>query len=367
MDTTLPRPIRVMIVDDSAVIRLIIEKILKTDDNVSVCGFADSGQKAVDTVNICNPDIILLDIEMPVMDGITAIPHILAKAPHVKIIMCSTLSDRGADISIKALSLGATDCILKPSGAASIQGSGGFHTELLRMINLIGRAAVRRSAPTFQPKTNLATRQAGTSTKPDILAIGSSTGGPNALSVVLKQLGNLSVPIVITQHMPKTFTKMLADHLSKTTPVTCFEGEEGMLLKAGCAYIAPGGYHMVFKKTPEGTVISLDDGPIQNFCKPSVDPMLKSLVKIYDGRILTVILTGMGEDGLGGAQECVDKGGRLIAQDEQTSVVWGMPGAVAKKGLCHAILPLQDIAEKILTIIGKPPLFGSNQPAGGSR
>ena len=339
----LPRPIKVMIVDDSVVIRSIIDKILKTDTNIKVCGYAGSGDKAVESITLCDPDIVLLDIEMPVMDGITAIPLLLKKKPDVRIIMCSTLSDRGADVSIRALSLGATDCILKPSGASSIQGARDFHSELLTMVKTIGESAIGKA--NFTPEVK--TRQISTNHAPKILAIGSSTGGPNALEVVLKDLKNLSVPIVITQHMPKTFTRILAKHLTTVVGLPCFEGEDGMMLKAGCAYIAPGGFHMEFKNTPQGTAIILNDGPMENFCKPSVNPMLRSLGALYGDAVFTVILTGMGEDGLTGAETIVKAGGTVIAQDAATSIVWGMPGAVAEAGLCTAILPLKDIGPRI--------------------
>lgn len=342
MNNNLPAPIRVMIVDDSAVIRSIIDKILKTDDQIEVCGFASSGDQAVHTISICNPDVILLDIEMPVMDGITAIPLLLEKNPNVRIIMCSTLSERGASISVKALSLGATDCILKPSGSAAIQQNGDFHANLLRMVRSIGAGKKRQSTDLSNIKLNPHNSKA----VPKIIAIGSSTGGPNALALLLKDLKDLTVPIVITQHMPKTFTKILADHLTTSTGVKCFEGEENMILQPGHAYIAPGGLHMGFKRSPEGIAITLNDGPMENFCKPAVDPMLRSLSSIYN-EVFTVILTGMGEDGLAGSRKIVEGGGQIIAQDAASSVVWGMPGAVANAGICSAVLPLSEIAFRI--------------------
>lgn len=344
---SLPRPIRVMIVDDSTVIRSIIDRILKSDSQVEICGFATNGEQAVRTIDICNPDIIVLDIEMPVMDGITAIPLLLRKKPNVRILMCSTLSERGADISIRALSLGATDCILKPTGSAAVQQSGNFQEELRRIVRQLGESALK--SPASQP---VAVRKTTAGFAPQILAIGSSTGGPNALATILPKLKGFPLPIVITQHMPQTFTKILANHLSQVSGIDCREGENGMALRPGCVYVAPGGYHMTFRKTTENVEIRLNDGPMENFCKPSVNPMLRSLCDIYGQHILLTILTGMGEDGLAGARQVVEKGGRVIAQDAATSVVWGMPGAVANAGLCSAVLPLAEIPTRITQICG---------------
>ena len=344
VQTISSRKIRVMIVDDSAVIRAILDKMLKDDDNIVVCGYAGDGVQAVKNISLCKPDIILLDIEMPVMDGLTAIPHLLKEKPDVKILMCSTLSERGADTSIKALSLGAADCILKPSGATAIKENGDFHTNLLRIVSTIGQSNIKKTtAP-----TTVTLREGIISQPPSVVAIGSSTGGPNALATVLSGLKNLPVPIVITQHMPKTFTRILAAHLAQTTGVNCIEAEEGTILQPECAYIAPGGFHMVFRRDTQGIKVHLDDGPTENFCKPAVDPMLRSLVNIYGDKILDVILTGMGDDGLEASRQVVSSGGQVIAQDAETSVVWGMPRAVANAGLCSAVLPLDEIASYIV-------------------
>lgn len=341
--TNFSKKIRVMIVDDSAVIRSIIEKILREDDTIEVCGYASNGQQAVDSLLVCNPDIVLLDIEMPIMDGITAIPHLLSKKKDVRIIMCSTLSERGAQISIKAMSLGAADCILKPTGSGNIQESRDFHTKLLQLVKQVGNNVSRL----VSVETTAITRRSKPNVMPKIVAIGSSTGGPNALEVVLKSLEKINLPIVITQHIPPSFTKIMAAHLTKCTGFECLEAEEGMILKAGTVYLAPGGYHMNFVKRGENVSVVLDDGPLENFCKPAVDSMLRSLISIYKHQILMVMLTGMGEDGYRESKQLVDAGGILIAQDKDTSVVWGMPGAVAKAGICNDILPLSNIGPTI--------------------
>lgn len=335
----LPRPIRVMIVDDAAIIRSVIEKFLKSCEDIDVCGFASNGEQAVQTVGVCNPDVVLLDIEMPIMDGITAIPLLLEKKPDLRILMCSTLSERGADISLKALSLGATDCILKPSGGDALRGDG-FAQDLIKMVRGLGASSLRPA----HAQSSVVTRAVSSSLAPQVIAIGSSTGGPQALPELLKNLQGLPVPIVVTQHMPKTFTAVLAKHLSDSTNIPCAEGENGAVLEAGKVYIAPGGYHMTFKQENDKTRIVLDTGPMENFCKPSVDPMIRSLLPIYKSRILFIMLTGMGDDGLSGVHQLADAKAHIIAQDEESSVVWGMPGAIANAGLCNAVLPLGEIA-----------------------
>lgn len=357
--------IRVMIVDDSAVIRAVITRTLTPEQGIEVVGTAPNGDLAVKAIARLQPDIVVLDIEMPVMDGLTALPLLLKEKPDVRVLICSTLSARGADVTMKALALGATDSILKPGGE-SISSAADFQRDLVRVIRVLGRPR-KKYAPTN--RTNGADATAGTAKKlypqatitlrphkaplpPKILAIGSSTGGPKALMDMLKGLKNFPLPIVITQHMPKTFTAMLAQHIEQNCGIPCFEGAEGMVLKPGSAYVAPGGLHMIFQKGPgEYPAIHLDSGPPENFCRPSVDVMLRSLVDIYGSRILTVILTGMGSDGLEGCRKVVDNGGNVIAQDEETSIVWGMPGAVATAGLCSAVQPLSQLDVTIKKLV----------------
>ncbi|MCB9989986.1 MAG: chemotaxis response regulator protein-glutamate methylesterase [Rhodospirillales bacterium] len=339
-----------MVVDDSAAIRAIVKRILSESPDIEICGTALHGAQAIESVARLAPDVIVLDIEMPVMDGITALPKILEQKKDVKIIMCSTLSDRGADISIKALSMGAADCILKPTGATAIQADVGFGQSLIRMVLSLGTAHIKKVSGVQPERQPIQYRPAPAKIQPRILAIGSSTGGPNALIKVLSGLKGIKVPIVITQHMPEKFTKILAEQLSKNTGLPCVEAEEGMSLQPGNAYVAPGGYHMLLKKSGLTTAVHLDKGPLENFCRPSVDPMLRSLIPIYGSHIFVTILTGMGNDGLAGCQDIVKNGGHVIAQDEATSVVWGMPGAVAKAGICTAVLPDANIAGHIMNV-----------------
>lgn len=337
---------RVLIVDDSAVMRSVISRTLSASSDIEVVGKVENGEIAVNSIKSLDPDIVILDIEMPVMDGITALPLILKEKPSVKVLICSTLSARGADISVRALSLGATECILKP-GSDTIISAKDFQDSLLRLVRTLAFKDVSKSAVVHKPKFTL--QKKVSVLPPKILAIGSSTGGPKALMDLMVDLKNLPVPIVITQHMPKNFTAMLAKHITDQTGIPTQEGAPGMLLKAGCAYVAPGGYHMTLHKVNENVIIRLNEDPPENYCRPSVNPMLRSLIPIYGDRILAVILTGMGCDGSQACADVANRGGRVIAQDEATSVVWGMPGAVANAGLCSAVLPINEIHAAIKT------------------
>jgi len=288
-----------------------------------------------------------------------------------------TLTEKNADISLKALEAGAADYIPKPTSTSQIAGASTFRQDLLEKIKILGATARRDSgrplpitttrtiqAPGNAPgETNalnsiyskpIALRQGTNAQSPEILAIGSSTGGPQALRELFKSLKpTIGVPIVITQHMPATFTRILAEHISKATGWTCTEALEGEGLKPNHAYIAPGDYHMEIVGTPTGPCFRMNQNPPVNFCRPAVDPMLKSVVKLFGSRVLAAILAGMGNDGLEGSKEVIDAGGTLIAQDEASSVVWGMPGAVATAGFCSAILPLPQIGGHIMRFVGK--------------
>lgn len=366
-------PIQVMLVDDSAVVRGLIGRILETDNTIKIVASVANGEQGVTSAAKHHPDIVILDIEMPVMDGITALPKILAASPGVKVVMCSTLSTRNAEITLKALELGATECIAKPTNnSTGIYGEGDFKADVLRVVKALGRrkdapAKICPATPTsssmyaggqnaaLKTKTAFEFRPApaGENFRPQLLAIGSSTGGPQALFKVISHFKNFDVPIIITQHMPATFTKILAQHIQHHTGVETVEAENGMLVEKGKAYVAAGGYHMTFEKTGTKIAIKLDSGPPENFCKPSVDPMLRSAIDVWGPKFLTVILTGMGHDGLEGCKRVTEGGGRVVAQDQETSVVWGMPGAVAVGGLCAAVLPLQDIGPYVRQAFGK--------------
>ncbi|NKB50041.1 MAG: chemotaxis-specific protein-glutamate methyltransferase CheB [Alphaproteobacteria bacterium] len=353
-----------MVVDDSAVVRGLTRRFLEENPNIQVVTTASNGQNAVDAMGKFEIDVIVLDIEMPVMDGITAIPLILAEKPTVKIVMSSTLTEANATISLNALSAGASDYVAKPTSGSEIHGADDFKRELITKVLALGGTANptmaaeqkqatpgRNAAPSFkvQPGQPISLHKQS-SVPPRAIAIGSSTGGPQALHTVLVDLDKtLPHPIFITQHMPATFTQILADHLARDTGRIVHEAKDGQQVNAGEVYVAPGDYHMLIVGQGDDLSIKLTQTERENYCRPSVEPMLRSLIEIFESALLTVILTGMGHDGLGGCQACVDKGGTVIAQDEASSVVWGMPGAVATAGVCAAVKPLDNIAQAVNT------------------
>ncbi len=352
-------PIRVLVIDDSAVIRTVITRALSAQPDIEIVGTASNGDLGVKSIAKLAPDVVVLDIEMPVMDGLTALPLILKEKPGVRVLMCSTLSARGADVSIRALALGAAECVLKPGGEAIVSAHD-FQAELLRVVRSIApRLRKKTTAGLTQPshpRPAIPLRPKQALLPPKIVAIGSSTGGPKALMEIMGHFKDIAVPIVVTQHMPATFTALLAQHITQNCGLPCKEGAEHETIKPGNVYVAPGGFHMTFKKSADSTFIHLTQDPPENFCRPSVNPMLRSLLPIYGGRILFVMLTGMGNDGSQACADLVAQGGTVIAQDEATSVVWGMPGAVATAGLCSAVLPLQDIPAWVRSAVRGLPL-----------
>lgn len=359
--------IQVMVVDDSAVVRGLIVRMLEADPAIHVAASVGNGQLAVNNLGRHPVDVVILDIEMPVMDGLTALPKLLEVDPSLKVIMASTLTLRNAEISIRALEAGAADYVPKPSSARDISGEGDFRRELVEKVKTLGAARQRQpqrpgvarpAAPSrpaapaapakpAAPQAPISLRSPGTN-KPDILAIGSSTGGPQALFALLKDIkGGMKLPIVITQHMPPTFTTILAEHINRMTGWTCKEAADGDVISPDQIYLAPGDYHMQIEAKGTQRVIRLNQNPPENFCRPAVDPMFRSLAQTYSGRILAVILTGMGSDGAKGGKAIIDAGGTVIAQDEASSVVWGMPGAAAAAGICSAVLPLKELGSYI--------------------
>ena len=353
--------VKVMVVDDSAVVRGLTRRFLEENPHIEVVATASNGKNAVDAAKKHVLDVIVLDIEMPVMDGITAIPLILAENPSVKIVMSSTLTESNAVISLNALSAGASDYIAKPTSGSAIHGADDFKRELVTKVLALGGmanpvvAALEKLAPSDRPSPVIKVRpeqpislRKQSAVPPRAIAIGSSTGGPQALHEVIANLdATLAQPIFITQHMPATFTSILADHLARDSGRVVCEAKDGQPVKPGEIYIAPGDFHMLIQGQGSNLNIRLTQTDRENYCRPSVEPMLRSLVAIFESALLTVILTGMGYDGLSGCQACVEKGGTVIAQDEASSVVWGMPGAVASAGVCAAVKPLDKIAETI--------------------
>ncbi len=379
-------PYRVMVVDDSAVIRGLLTRSLEGDPEVKVVASVANGQMAINTLQRQSIDVIVLDIEMPVLDGLSALPHLLNVDPNVKIVMASTLTAKNADISLRALKAGAADYIPKPSSTRELTSADDFKRELTEKVKALGMAARRADprkgapvAPTTPggsavprpaPVGNVAPTTSFTLStpirpkpepgpvtlrplpdfRPDILAIGSSTGGPQALFEVLSHLKDVKQPILITQHMPATFTTILAEHITRQCGVQCAEAKEGEVIVGGRAYVAPGDFHMLVVQKNGQNCLTLTKDPPENFCRPAVDPMLRSIVRAYGKRVLVTILTGMGHDGQRGSEVVVQAGGAVLGQDEPSSVVWGMPGAVANAGLCSAVLPLKEIGPYIRKI-----------------
>ncbi len=347
------RTIRVLIVEDNSVVRRLAQKWINDEPDLEVVGQAINGRQGIQLTKELRPDVVTLDVEMPVMDGITALPEILRAHGDARVVMASTLTRRNAEITLHALTLGAADYIPKPEASPSFGATDNYRRELIAKIRELATAhfnrakrpppAVWRPTPSAHAKISNA--------RPEAVFIGASTGGPQALRTLFAELsGAISVPVFIAQHMPHTFTTILAEHLSKTWAGGCVEAADGMIAKPGAAYLAPGGYHMTVKREGGNLVTRLDQRPPENFCRPAVDPLFRSAAVACGASALCVVLTGMGVDGCAGAKKVVEASGSIIAQDEATSVVWGMPGAVANANLTSHIAPLDAIAPAIITL-----------------
>lgn len=396
-------PYRVMVVDDSAIIRGFLCRYLSEDPNIDVVTTANNGAIALRQLRQHDIEVVVLDIEMPEMDGMTALPRMVDIQPDLQVVMASTLTRKNAEISLRALQMGAVDYVPKPETARSVNANIDFRRELVEKVKAwasrrrkklgmdqpenvtdtgrtvtaqpsfarparpqastgfvsanrpksptatvaTARAADRQtvsSAPTMAAGSKPIALKKGSMRAPRVMLIGSSTGGPQALMKFFAGFKSRpKVPILITQHMPATFTAILADHLHQSTGWPAQEGKHGMEPKPGEIYIAPGGKHMELETRDGKVLIKLTEDPPENFCRPAVDPLFRTAGKIFGERILAVILTGMGHDGLKGAREITKEGATLLAQDEATSVVWGMPGAVATAGLCTEVLPITEI------------------------
>jgi len=363
--STAARRIRVMLVDDAVVVRGLFARWVESEPDLDVVATLRTGREAVDQLGRVDPDVVVLDVDMPDLDGIAALPLLLEKKPDLVVIMASTLTRRNAEISLRALSLGAADYIPKPGSNREVSASTAFRRDLIEKIRQLGQRAKRlrsvaparapKSAPSIVPQLEeivappSITLRPMPTTSPRVLLIGSSTGGPQALNLLVAEIGGViqRAPVLITQHMPPTFTAVLAEHLARVGKCSVHEAMDGEEISAGSVYLAPGGRHMKVSRRDGTAVISLEDGPLVNFCKPAVDPMFTSAAEVWGSKVLALVLTGMGADGLAGARKIVAAGGHVFAQDEATSVVWGMPGQVTNAGLCSAVLPLPEIAGKL--------------------
>lgn len=371
------RKIRVLVVDDSVVVRRVVMDELAAQPDIDVVGAAASGRTALEKLPQLEPDLVILDIEMPEMDGLTALTEMRRTHPRLPIIMFSSLTELGAAATLDALSRGASDFFAKPRSSGSLDDSRRvIRKELLPAIRalcarLVGadlnkvaatptggmssavgdgaKAASARpsgSPPSSSTSPSQASARLG---RIELVAIGASTGGPNALADLFSALPrDFPVPLLVVQHMPPMFTRLLADRLTKISPIPTTEAESGMELAPGRALIAPGDHHLILRRDGVRMRAVVNQEPPENSCRPAVDPLFRSVAELYGRHVLAVVLTGMGQDGLRGCEAIRAASGQILAQDEATSVVWGMPGAVSRAGLADAVLPLSEIAQEIV-------------------
>jgi two-component system chemotaxis response regulator CheB len=370
--------IRIMLVDDSAVIRRLLTDVLTSDPQLEVVGSAQNGQVALEKLPILNPDLIILDVEMPVMDGLETLTEIRKRQPRLPIIMFSSITERGAVVTLEALARGANDYITKPSNTGNMGKSlQRVKDELIPRVKAFCQHLLGPSAPVFPtnrppvPKRPVSPElapaplpiappapiaappprrpAAGLRSRVDVVAIGVSTGGPNALATLLARFpAQFPVPMVIVQHMPPIFTRLLAERLATQTTLSVAEGVAGEVLQPGQIRLAPGGSHMVLERQGNRVCLQLNQDEPENSCRPAVDVLFRSVAAIYRGNTLAIILTGMGNDGLKGCEAIRNAGGQILVQDETSSVVWGMPGFVAKAGLADGQIALPQLAGEIM-------------------
>ncbi len=348
--------IRVLVVDDSAVVRHILTDIFASDPSIEVVGTAPNGKIGLAKFEELKPDLVTMDIEMPEMTGLEALTEIRRSNKTVPVIMFSSLTQKGGIETLEALGLGATDYVAKPTNEASGLNAGKeiIREQILQKVRYFGGRSKGLLSGLGEKSiiSPLKPAPERAFSKIDIVAIGVSTGGPNALAEVFSKFPeNFPVPIVVVQHMPAFFTKVLAERLSSQSAIPVKEGATGDILKPGQAWIAPGGFHMVLKGNIVNVQIDLNEEAPENSCRPSVDPLFVSASKIFGPHVLAVVLTGMGKDGLRGCEEIHRTGGRILAQDEASSVVWGMPRFIVEAGLADQVLPLSRIADKITAMV----------------
>ena len=354
-------PIRVLVVDDSAVVRGILGRMVDAQDDMHVATTATNGSDALDALRLQEIDVVLLDIEMPVMDGLTALPLICQRHPRARVLVTSSLTHQSASVTMRALALGAVDYVHKPS--ARDGGVCGVETAAAGIIAKIRAVAQTdskraRNSSLRRDSDGAAVRSTRTAQpvgdfEPQVLALAASTGGPNALAVVIAGLPrDFPLPVLVTQHMPPIFTTMFAQRLARESNLPCDEARDGEALQPGRVYVAPGDHHMtVFSAGIAFTpALHITSDPPEHHCRPAADPMLRTAAQTFPNGVLAVVLTGMGEDGRQGCEAVAAAGGRIIVQDETTSVVWGMPGGVVASGIPCSILPLQTISAHVVSL-----------------
>jgi two-component system, chemotaxis family, protein-glutamate methylesterase/glutaminase len=369
------RRTRILIVDDSVVMRTLLRSVVSADVSLEVAGTAADGESALQAIERLRPDLVLLDVEMPVMDGLTTLRRLRTRGHHVPVIMCSALTQRGARVTIEALACGAADYVTKPAGQPDRESA-------LRALAQDLIPKIKALTSRLAPARNLFAGPSGVVTTlgpakqnlgaPGVLAIAASTGGPAALDVVLPALpAGFPLPVLVVQHMPELFTALLAERLNRSCRLKVREAEEGAPLSAGTISIARGNWHLEVVAATSATLprsnrpgsgrpptLHLSQGAPENHCRPSANVLFRSAAGVYGGRVLGVVLTGMGSDGLAGCRILRNAGCLVLAQDEATSIVWGMPGAVATAGLANRVLPLNAIGAEIVRLSGATCVAG---------
>ena len=350
--------LRVMVVDDTSLYRMIVTHALQDLEDVELVGSAPNGKIALDKVAQLKPDLITLDVEMPEMDGIETLARLKELAPHIGVVMVSSLTQEGAETTLKALELGAFDFVGKPVGPTANENKDALASDLKRIVNAymtqryLSSLRTRRPAEKAPPKETAPPVASTTPLK--VVALGISTGGPNALTEMIPKLpGDLRVPVLLVQHMPPAFTAALANTLDGKSAIRVVEGQHAQKVEPGTVYIAPGGQQMKAISIGGKVQLMLTDDPPENHCRPAVDYMMRSVAEIYGASALGVIMTGMGADGKLGVQEMKKKGSKILAQDEETSVVFGMPMEAIKTGVVDMVLPLGSIAGQIARLVGR--------------
>ena len=372
------RRTRILIVDDSAVMRSLLRSVVSTDSRLDSVGAAADGSQALGCLDAVHPDLILLDVEMPVMNGLVTLKQLRARGCKVPVIMCSSLTQRGAQVTIEALASGASDYVGKPRGQSGREEAiRTLAQELIPKIHALtsqaqpqaaaaGAARLSALLPLAPPPRPQSISFAAPST-PAVLVVGVSTGGPAALDIFLPALpAGFPLPVLIVQHMPELFTGLLAERLNSRSKLQVSEAAEGAAVSVGAAYIARGNWHLEVVPAAAASArptLHLSQGPLENYCRPAVDVLFRSAARVYGGGVLAVVLTGMGSDGLNGSRAIREHGGSVLAQDQATSIVWGMPGVVAQAGLAQKVLPLDAIAPEILRMVSRQPVAGELRAA----
>jgi len=372
------RRTRILIVDDSAVMRSLLRSVVSADAALEVAGTAGDGQSALSSIGVVRPDLILLDVEMPVMDGLVTLRELRKRGYRMPVIMCSSLTQRGAKVTLEALACGASDYVAKPSGQvnreAAIRALGQDLTPKILALTGQDQTAIQKPgpglnqapprpilpglarAPLFLP-LGQPPRLQPINSNPTVLAIGVSTGGPAALDLLLPMLpANFPLPVLIVQHMPELFTRLFAERLDGRCKLRVREAQEGDTVRPGTIAIARGNWHMevlAAARVGQPATLHLTQGPAENHCRPAVDVLFRSVAAVYGAGTLAVVLTGMGSDGMLGCRIIREQGGAVLAQDQASSTVWGMPGAVTNAGLAHKVLSLGDVVPEILRLAGR--------------